>query len=541
MKNFYLLFICAIALNINTQAQVISQELVQHLDLDQIEEVLTEFGLPVDILPLQYEVDFYKINYMTLHPNGDSVMVSGALCLPTGVTCPLPLSSYQHGTMAKKTNAPSHMVGEGDLGILYASVGYAMVLADYIGLGDSEDFHPYVHAESEANTCLDLIRAAYDLQEELEYSLNDQLFIWGYSQGGHATAALQRKIEVEYPNDFSITASAPMSGPYDISGAQAEVITSDEIYPTPGYLPYVVLSYNEVYGTLFEELEDVFLPEYAAIIPDLFDGTHSMAEINAAFPDIPNQALLPAVLEAYESDPMHPIRVALEANNVLNWAPEAPTNIYYCEADDQVSYLNSEVAYEAYTANGSTTVNLFNGGDYDHGGCAPLAMLAGFSFFQTLVETSFSPEVTLDITQVSSADATDGSVIVVIDEPGNWTYSWSNGSEDLNLENLGTGFFTLTITDENGCEATFNASISVATHVSELAQNKINIYPVPVSDILNIEAEDMDVVQLLDLSGRIISTHSFKEDKVQFDVSSLESGMYYLRFENGVVGRFLKG
>jgi pimeloyl-ACP methyl ester carboxylesterase len=538
MKHLYLLIICALSLN--TQAQVLNQELLQHLDMDNIEDVLTEFGLPVDFLPLQYEVDFYKINYMTLHPNGDSVMVSGALCLPSGVTCPLPLSSYQHGTMAKKTDAPSHMVGEGDLGILYASVGYAIVLADYIGLGDSEDFHLYVHAESEANACLDLIRAAYELQGELNYSLNDQLFLWGYSQGGHATAALQRKIEVEYPNDFSITASAPMSGPYDISGAQAQVITSDEVYPTPGYLPYVVLSYQEVYGTLYEDLEDVFLPEYAAIIPDLFDGTHSMSEINAAFPDVPNQVLLPEVLEDFENDPMHPIRIALADNDVLNWAPEAPTNIYYCEADDQVSYLNSEVAYDAYTANGSTTVQIFNGGDYDHGGCAPLAMLAGFNFFQSLVEPSFSPDVTLEITAASSAGATDGSVIVAVDDPGNWTYEWSNGSTDLNLENLGPGFFILTVTDENGCEATFNASVGVATHVSEMAANVIRIFPVPATNMLNIETDNLHTVVLMDLSGRAISTHQLKENIGQLNVANLETGIYYLKFDNGAVARFLK-
>ncbi len=538
MKHLYLLIICALSLN--TQAQVLNQELLQHLDMDNIEDVLTDFGLPVDFLPLQYEVDFYKINYMTLHPNGDSVMVSGALCLPSGVTCPLPLSSYQHGTMAKKTDAPSHMVGEGDLGILYASVGYAIVLADYIGLGDSEDFHLYVHAESEANACLDLIRAAYELQDELNYSLNDQLFLWGYSQGGHATAALQRKIEVEYPNDFSITASAPMSGPYDISGAQAEVITSDEVYPTPGYLPYVVLSYNEVYGTLYEELEDVFLPEYAAIIPDLFDGTHSMGEINDAFPDIPNQVLIPEVLEDFENDPMHPIRIALADNDVLNWAPEAPTNIYYCEADDQVSYLNSEVAYDAYTANGSTTVQIFNGGDYDHGGCAPLAMLAGFNFFQSLVEPSFSPDITLEITAASSAGATDGSVIAIVDDPGNWTYEWSNGSTDLNLENLGPGFFILTVTDENGCEATFNASVGVATHVSEMAVDGIRIFPVPATNILNIEAANMQTVVLIDLSGRVIDTHQLMDSIGQVNVAELETGIYYLKFENGSVARFLK-
>ena len=77
------------------QAQVVSSELMEHFTLDEVEEVLGDFGLPVNFLPINYEVDFYKIIYLTEHPNGEMVEVSGALLLPSGVDCPLPLSSYQ--------------------------------------------------------------------------------------------------------------------------------------------------------------------------------------------------------------------------------------------------------------------------------------------------------------------------------------------------------------------------------------------------------------------------------------------------------------
>ena len=215
--------------------------------------------------------------------------------------------------------------------------------------------------------------------------------------------ALHRLLEQEPLEPFSVTGCAPMSGPYDISGVQSAVIIDDQPYPTPGYLPYVALSYQEVYGNLYSDLEELFLPEYAAVIPDLFDGTHSMGEINAAFPNIPNQMLQPDALEDFESNPEHPIALALAQNDVYDWAPVAPTRLYYCEGDDQVNYMNSVVALEAMTANGAAQIDAVDGGMLDHGACAPLAMLAGFNWFIDLYEPAFDPQIVATVTQIEES------------------------------------------------------------------------------------------------------------------------------------------
>ena len=375
------LFIIA---SVKGNTQITEYSLETHFTEASINIYMQVLGIPSGLLEVQSEVDFYKIKYMTPHPDGSMVEVSGALCVPSDLDCPLPMGSYQHGTISARDEAPSNPTGEALIGVLYAAVGYIIVMPDYIGLGDSPLLHPYVHADSQASTSLDMIRAARDLQSTLGYAWDEQLFIFGYSQGGHATAALQRLIETDFSDEFTITGSAPMSGPYDISGVQAGVLTSDQVYPTPGYLPYVVLSYQEVYGNIYNDLTEVFLPEYAEIIPDLFDGNTSMGIINNAFPSVPAQMLQPAFIEAYNSDPNHPMRIALADNDVMDWAPQVPTRLFYCNADDQVNYMNSVMALENFIELGSTSVTAVDLGEYDHGGCAPLALLFGLDFFESL-------------------------------------------------------------------------------------------------------------------------------------------------------------
>lgn len=364
------------------QAQVTNTQFIAHYNSASVNSIISGFGLPDGLLEPVSEVDFYRVRYMTTHPNGELIEVSGALCIPSDLDCPLPMASYQHGTIARRIEAPSFSGGESTIGVLFASAGYIVCMPDYIGLGVSQVLHPYVHAESEASASLDMIRATRDLQENLNYVWDEQLFIFGYSQGGHATAALQRMIETTASEEFQITASAPMSGPYDISGVQASVLTSDQVYPTPGYLPYVVLSYQEVYGNIYSDLTDVFLPEYAEIIPNLFNGNVSMGTINNAFPDVPAEMLQPEFIEAYNTDPNHPMRLALAANNTMDWAPQVPTRLFYCDMDDQVDFMNSIVAEEAFIELGSSTVVAQNLGSLDHGDCAGPAFLFGFDFFE---------------------------------------------------------------------------------------------------------------------------------------------------------------
>lgn len=507
------------------QAQ--TAELLQHYTINDVIALANQFGLPVDIVAPEYEVNLYRVSYETTHPNGETWPVTGALAVPVGIDCPLPLNCYAHGTIARKTDAPSYQSTESLLGVLYGSVGFVVALPDYIGLGDSPGLHPYVHAESEAQASLDMLRAARELREELGYELNDQLFLWGYSQGGHTAMALHRMIETDYADEFTVTASAPMSGPYDISGVQAEVITSEDPYPTPGYLPYVVLSYQLVYGNLYDSLDEVFLPQYAAIIPDLFDGTNSMGFINNQFPSVPSQMLLPEVLEEYENDPEHPIRIALQDNDVYDWAPQAPVRLYYCNGDDQVTYLNSIVAEEALNDNGAADVLAFDGGDLDHGECAPLAMFAGFNYFNALKEVSFNQTVSIEVVNASGAGANDGSVTVEIGGDLGATWALSGAAMP---DALAPGQYELVVTTAEGCSRIFEVEVGVGVSVTEALVENLQLYPNPAQERLFLKGNGFKHVALYGLNGRMIWERN-AEGLRTINVGDLPAGIYTLIFD----------
>ncbi|MGB0424598.1 MAG: lipase family protein, partial [Flavobacteriales bacterium] len=351
MKHLFFSFL--IFASIQLQAQLVSTTLLDSYTLSEIEVLASDFGVPAGVLPLSYAVDYYRIEYQTLHPNGETVLVSGGLAVPQGVTCPRPLASYQHGTTTERYEVPGYQNTEALLGVLYASGGFVCTLPDFIGLGSSDLFHLYVHAESQASASLDFIRlATEELNEDLNYTWDGQLFLFGYSQGGHATMALHKSIEEDFSDEFTVTASAPMSGPYDISGAQTDYLLEDVPFSFSGFLPYVTIAYQNAYGNLYNSLDEIFVEPYATTLPDLFDGSNSIGYISSQLPAIPSEMLIPEVYAAFQSDPDHFLRQALEDNDVYDWAPTAPTRLYYCTEDEQVSYNNSLVALETMLANG---------------------------------------------------------------------------------------------------------------------------------------------------------------------------------------------
>ena len=132
--------------------------------------------------------------------------------------------------------------------MILSSAGYVYVEADYLGLGISEDFHPYCMDIPSANVVIDMIRAARNFcNNSSQIQLNNQLSFVGYSEGGYATLAAQKMIEQDYPDEFDITISFPMAGPYDLSGTMVDLMLNGEPYGAPYYLPYILLAYIEYY------------------------------------------------------------------------------------------------------------------------------------------------------------------------------------------------------------------------------------------------------------------------------------------------------
>lgn len=369
-----------------TRGKILSTTELPSLSRAEIQAVFSEIGLS---LPAEIGVRLHRIVYETINPFELRTEASGLLVLPEITGKALPLASYQHGTILARDEAPSSMQGlERVIGLAFGTSGYAAVLPDYAGLGESPGLHPFVHAKSEAAATIDLLRAARVFCASNSVALNGQLFLLGYSEGGHATMATHKEIETFHAGEFVITASAPMAGPYDLSGVMAEDFLSDREMPNPYYFVYLLAAYQSIYQ-FADSLSEILAPPYDRTVPPLLDGRHSGSEINRAMGgSVPTRILRPEFLEAFKNDPNHPLRLALRENDLYDWTPVAPMKLYHCGGDRDVLYANSKVAYDRFVQRGATHVELINPLPLaDHGQCAPIALLAAkFVWFDSLVE-----------------------------------------------------------------------------------------------------------------------------------------------------------
>lgn len=461
-----LIFSLFIFFTSTTAQTLISSEFKGSRSLAQMQ---ADFG-PI----MQNGVEMYKVLYETPDIHGNLDTASGLLVIPIrDEPLQYPLLCYQHGTVSSKTDVPSNLRGGYELATVFGALGYITAAADFLGLGEARGFHPYVHADTEASVGIDIMRAARDFAENNGVGINEQVFITGYSQGGHAAAAVHLEIQENHSAEFDIAASAPMSGPYSISGAMRGIILSEEAYDYPSYLANTALSYNLAYG-LFDSVEDYFKTPYSVRIQQFFDGQITLSSLNTllialltqeAGAPITKYMLQDSILDAITNQPMHPINLALAANDVYDWAPEAPTRLIYCMADDQVVFTNSIIADSVMNANGAPDVMAVDvNSDFDHGQCVEPAVINTAIFFaqyQDLLPVATFETIPHDLIHVFPNPVSDVLVIQqdfakaqleVMDVNGKvfLTQSLSSSQEAIDMADLPSGLYILKVTTEAG-------------------------------------------------------------------------------------------
>ena len=343
-------------------------------------------------LSLDYDVKMYKLTYNTVDTDSLPTIATGAFFIPTNTTCTdFPFAVYNHGTTLRKNDVPSNNNPEAIIGKVFSAGGYFVCMPDYIGMGDSPGFHPYVHARSEAIASVDMVRAAREYLSTTNFVDNNELFLTGYSQGGHACMATTKFINDEnLQSEFNIVASAPCSGPYDLSGIMADTIISPTPYSNPGYIVYLLASYQLAYGNIFNSWSDVLYPPYDTIVPPFFSGNNTTLDMGLLNSLIPNQMSLlirDTCLNNFINDSInknHPWWRALIDNDNYDWLPLKPLRMYYCTADEQIAYTNALNAESTMNNNGALDVQAMNMGNNDHGGCILPALSSAFNWFQNL-------------------------------------------------------------------------------------------------------------------------------------------------------------
>ena len=525
----------------NARAELIDYELLESYSVEELESVLNDFAggfpIPPGLFNFNYDVNVYKIRYTTWNATlTEQVQASGALAVPQGSTCPLPMVVYQHGTAFNPNGVPSQLSQEVFIGNIMGTDGYVVLMPDYLGLGESVGMHPYVHSKTEATAAIDMMEVAEELQETLAYEFNEQVFICGYSQGGHAAMALFYELETYYADEYHVAAAAPMSGPYDISVTQESVMWED--YSSPGYLPYVILGYQEAYPELFAGIGDIFNEEY-----DLFNNccisSSEFHSILSSFnlPSTPIDMLLPDVVAEYENDLNHPLRIALADNDLYDWTPQAPVLLLGCQGDEQVKFENATVAYDKFVENGVEDVEVVNFGNFTHGDCVRFCLIAGKQHFDKYRDMSSGIAITYDVVNPSNENATDGSITLnVTGGEGAYTIMWDNGMEDLALSNLAEGEYTVTVMDERGCYSVENITLDGSVGIYDNTIASLSFYPNPATDFIHIELPQNIAstysVQIHNIAGEMMrSLGNATEKSLDIDVRNLNAGVYLVSLQ----------
>ncbi len=339
---------------------------------EQIQPYLALFGAPIGF-NLTYSVEAYRIHYKTRDKNGDLILASGVMFLPKNVET-LDMVSVQHGTALKRENTGSVNPLYAIDGIMFAMSGFLAISPDYIGLGVSEDMHPYLHAELTANAVVDMLRATRIYAGENDLILSDELFLAGYSEGGYATMAVHKYIESEYSDEFQLTAVAPMAGPYDLVGSTRTILSRGS-YDIPAFLAYVVVAYDDIYG--WNRLADIFQEPYPSMLPGLYDGSQTLSDVNDLLPTSIDSLFKTEFTTAFLAGQDTLVQQALEENSLLDWGPVAPVRLFHGTADSTVSINNTFRAYTSLRDNGGISVELVTLQGADHtGGFVPSMMLA---------------------------------------------------------------------------------------------------------------------------------------------------------------------
>jgi hypothetical protein len=426
------------------------------------------FGSPVD-----YDVNLYKIRYKTPDIHGAPDTASGLLVLPVvPASAQLPLVVYEHGTTDGPNDVPSKLHGGYEVAMAYAGKGFATVAPDFLGLGDARGFHPYVHAASEASASFDMLNASVEYLEHNDPDWDQvHLFLCGYSQGGHASAALHKELQDNWSIIYPVTAATHMSGPYSISGVMRNKLLSNTSYGYPAYLAYIVMGYQEAYGNLYADIHDFFKEPFVTNIQNFKNGLVTLTTLNAQLiaqlavsgDTITKRMIQDSILEKIVNDASYPLNLDLKDNDRYNWAPDAPTRLFYCGGDLQVPFQNAIIADSAMNALGAPDAHAVSmGATLDHGPCVLPSIVSSIVFFQSFLNPSavldfeknpktieVMPNPAVDYLTINWEQATDGVDYQIINLNGQTIAKGSSPSNSIDVRALPGGMYMILVSTGN--------------------------------------------------------------------------------------------
>jgi hypothetical protein len=214
-------------------------------------------------LPVTVGVTKYTFHYLSQLPTGQQITIYGRAYLPSDLNKNLPIFAFAPGTTgigdecaASLENVKVANWGDYDSHMaMYASQGFAAVTTDYEGMRDPTRIHHYMVGELEGRAVLDSVRALENLPEASGRLDDSNVFLAGYSQGGHA-AFWADKIASTYSPEIKPKGVIGFGPVMSVKETLTDVTRGANIN---WFGPYVLYSYGDYYQTSFGQ---VLLPHW---------------------------------------------------------------------------------------------------------------------------------------------------------------------------------------------------------------------------------------------------------------------------------------
>jgi subtilisin family serine protease len=166
--------------------------------------------------------------------------------------------------------------------------------------------------------------------------------------------------------------------------------------------------------------------------------------------------------------------------------------------------------------------------------------------------TVTQPEAITAYITTTQADANTTAVLdlQVIGGTPEYTFDWSNAINTEDQTNVAAGFYTVTVTDANGCTATTDATVEQYIAVDTTTNNgggnngggnngtagveentsiDLNIYPNPASENATISwNNEVSTLQIINAQGQVIAQENVANTNT-FQVTDLATGSYFVQ------------
>lgn len=366
----------------HAKAQLDSQVVVSRARLDSVAATLHDTFNENRVLrsfdpkrhAARFDVELRRITTHTRVPEtGETLKVSGLLAIPAGVKGPLPVVSWQHGTILAFDQVPSNLTRVADSSFVMrdnvdsmetlfnvqrlAGNGYAVIAADYIGKGPYRDGRDEAYAVKDATvrTCLDILDAGLAGMRGLGHEPAG-LFLNGWSQGAVNTQWLHQELRRQGRK----VAGTAVQSPFNELNETFRFWTGVDHYPDPESTPYpaspawmslcmVVLlgSYERNYG-LKGLMRSATRPEYHQLALKYWKDYDNSFPAGTKLPTA-STLLVDGFFDRYTSDVNSAFLRQLAANRATYWNYDAPIRLYYGLADEA---LHPALVKEALAAGG---------------------------------------------------------------------------------------------------------------------------------------------------------------------------------------------